>query len=245
MMSVTPAIIALVLLADTSLCAQDGWKPLWDGKTSEGWRSATREEFPASGWKMSDGVLTVEARDGREARGGGDIITRQRYANFELELEFRITPGANSGVKFLVQPDISPIGADGKPVGIGSAIGPEFQILDDERHPDALAGRNGNRKVGSLYDLIPAPTDKPRKPIGDWNLARILVRGPHVEFWLNGEKTVEFERTSAEFRQLVAESKYADIPQFGEWPDGHILLQDHGDEVSFRNIRIREFSASR
>ena len=119
----------------------------------------------------------------------------------------------------------------------------EFQILDDERHPDAKLGRNGDRKLASLYDLIPAPTNKVIWPMGQWNHARIISQGKHVEFWLNGEKTVEFERGSPEFRQLVAESKYHNIPDFGEWADGHILLQEHGSEVHFRNVKIRDLPA--
>ena len=219
----------------------DGWKWLWDGKTSEGWRSARSEKFPTKGWTMKDGVLSVVGNNGEESGGGGDIITRKRYANFELEAEFKYTPGANSGIKIFTQPGLSAIDkVTGKPTAVGSAIGLEFQILDDDRHPDAKLGKNGNRRLGSLYDLMPAPTDKIRKPIGEWNTARIISRGNHVEFYLNGKKTVEFDRGSTEYRKLVAGSKYKGIPHFGEWPDGHILLQDHGNAASFRNIKIRE-----
>lgn len=222
-----------------------GWQLLWDGKSSDGWRSAKSEKFPAKGWAMRDGVLTVQASDGGESTAGGDIITRKRYANFELTADFKITPGANSGIKIFVQPNLSPIDkVTGKPTGIGSAIGMEFQILDDARHPDAKLGKNGNRTVGSLYDLIPAPTNKVVMPVGEWNHARIVAQGRHVEFWLNGRKTVEFERGSPEFRATVAGSKYHNLEKFGEWPDGHILLQDHGNEVSFRNVKIRELPAN-
>lgn len=221
-----------------------GWRLLWDGKTSEGWRSAKSDKFPAHGWSMKDGVLTVHDNKGEESAGGGDIITRKRYSDFELVADFKLTPGANSGIKIFVQPNLSPIDkVTGKPAGVGSAIGTEFQILDDAKHPDAKLGRNGNRTVGSLYDLIPAPANKVVAPMGEWNHARILSQGKRVEFWLNGQKTVEFERGSEAFRKLVAESKYKDIPQFGEWADGHILLQEHGNEVSFRNVKIRELSA--
>jgi hypothetical protein len=122
----------------------------------------------------------------------------------------------------------------------GSAIGMEFQILDDANHPDAKLGRDGDRTIGSLYDLIPAPKSKKVMPVGEWNHARILSQGQHVEFWLNGEKTVEFDRGSAAFRAAVAASKFKDIPNFGEWADGHILLQEHGSVVSFCNVKIRE-----
>jgi hypothetical protein len=126
------------------------------------------------------------------------------------------------------------------PTAIGSAIGMEFQILDDANHPDAKLGRDGDRTLGSLYDLIPAPKNKKILPVGEWNHARILSQGKRVEFWLNGEKTVEFERGSTEFHAAVAQSKFKNIPGFGGWADGHILLQEHGSVVSFRNIKIRE-----
>jgi hypothetical protein len=222
----------------------DGWKLLWDGQTPAGWRSAKAENFPLHGWTMRDGVLTVHENGGEESAGGGDIITRERYANFELTADFKITPGANSGIKIFVQPNISPVDKKtGQPTGKGSAIGMEFQILDDLRHPDAKLGRAGDRTLGSLYDLIPAPKDKKVLPVGAWNHARILSQGKHVEFWLNGEKTVEFERGSAAFRAAVEASKFKNIPDFGEWVDGHILLQDHGNEASFRNVKIRELPA--
>jgi len=233
--------------APNTLTAQekaDGWKLLWDGKTGNGWRSPKSDKFPNHGWTIRDGVLTVHENGGEESAGGGDIITRQRYNNFELTVDFKITPGANSGIKIFVQPDLSPVDKKtGKKTAIGSAIGMEFQILDDARHPDAKLGRDGDRKIGSLYDLIPAPVDKVVNPVGEWNHARILSQGQHVEFWLNGQKTVEFERGSEAFRKAVAESKFKNIPDFGEWADGHILLQEHGNQVSFRNVKIRELPA--
>ena len=236
--------------APNTLTAQekaDGWKLLWDGKTTDGWRSPNSDRFPARSWSIADGVLTVDAgvtNANAEAGAGGDIITRERYANFELELDFKTTPGCNSGVKIFVQPNISPINkVTGQPTGTGSAIGMEYQILDDERHPDAKLGRNGDRRLGALYDLMPCDTNKLVNPMGEWNVARILSQGKHVEFWLNGRKILEFERGSAEFRDAVAKSKFKDIPNFGEWPDGHILLQEHGSVVYFRNIKIRELSA--
>ena len=232
--------------APNTLTAQektDGWKLLWDGKTGKGWRSPKTDKFPEHGWTIQDGVLTVQDNKGEESAGGGDIITEKRYANFELTADFKLTPGANSGLKIFVQPDISPVDkVTGKKTAVGSAIGMEFQVLDDALHPDAKLGKDGDRKLGSLYDLIPAPADKVTKPIGEWNSARILSEGKHVTFWLNGAKTVEFERGSESFRQHVAESKFKNIPEFGEWADGHILLQEHGTEVSFRNVKIRELA---
>ena len=211
-----------------------GWRLLWDGKTSEGWRSAHGQDFPKAGWKMDNGILSINETGGAESAAAGDIITREKFSDFELSLDFKITPGANSGIKIFVDPEINK--------GEGSAIGPEFQVLDDERHPDAKLGRDGNRTIGSLYDLIPAPTAKKVSPVGEWNNARILSDGMHVTFYLNGAKTVEFERGSKQWRDLVAKSKYKVWPAFGELKQGHILLQDHGNQVFYRNIKIRDFS---
>ena len=221
-----------------------GWRLLWDGKTTDGWRGAKSESFPDKGWEMRDGVLTVLATGGAEAAAGGDIVTRERFSQFELMLDFQISEGANSGIKYFCQPNLDPITGTGAKAATGSAIGLEFQILDDERHPDAKLGRNGNRTVSSLYDLMPASSAKRPNPIGEWNTARVVSIGKHIEHWLNGQKVLEYERGSPAFRELVAQSKYRNIPGFGEWSDGHILLQDHGDRVSFRNIKIRVLSAA-
>lgn len=218
-----------------------GWTALLDGSTNSAWRGVKSDAFPQHGWRSCDGVLTIMGKGGEESRGGGDIITRKRYSDFELTLEAKLTPGANSGVKIFTQPNLTPIDRrTGKPAAVGSAIGMEFQLLDDERHPDAKLGRDGNRTIGSLYDLIPAKTDKTAAAVGQWNHVRILAKGKQVTFWLNGRKTVEFERGSPAFRAAVASSKFRDMPGFGEWADGHILLQDHGDQVSYRNILIRD-----
>jgi hypothetical protein len=219
----------------------DGWKLLWDGKTTTGWRSPKSDSFPDKSWQIQDGVLSVVSSGNAEAQAGGDIITRDRYANFELVADFKTTTGCNSGIKIFVQPNLPPLHKTaGQMTVSGSAIGMEFQILDDANHPDAKLGRDGDRTIGSLYDLIPAPKSKKVMPVGEWNHARILSQGQHVEFWLNGEKTVEFDRGSAAFRAAVAASKFKDIPNFGEWADGHILLQEHGSVVSFCNVKIRE-----
>ncbi len=208
-----------------------GWRLLWDGRTTDGWRSARHPGFPPGGWMIRDGVLTVLASEGKEGGVGGDIITEGEYSDFELSVEFRITPGANSGIKIFVDPEINK--------GPGSSIGLEYQILDDLRHPDAKLGRDGNRTLGALYDLYPPAADKRVNPIGEWNTALIVSRGPHVEHWLNGRRILEYTRFTPEFRQRVLESKFRVWPGFGELRKGHILLQDHGNEVSFRNIKIR------
>lgn len=211
-----------------------GWKLLWDGKTSEGWRSAKGPEFPKGGWKIENGELVINETGGAESKAAGDIITKEKFSDFELSVDFKITPGANSGIKIFVDPEINK--------GEGSAIGPEFQVLDDDRHPDAKLGRDGNRTIGSLYDMMTAPATKRVYPPGCWNNARILSDGKHVTFWLNGVKTVEFERGSEEWKKTVAGSKYAKWNAFGELPEGHILLQDHGNTVAYRNVKIRDFS---
>jgi len=218
---------------------------LWDGKTTGGWRSPKSDDFPGKSWTIQDDEFKIVSSGNGESQAGGDIITRDRYSNFELVADFKTTTGCNSGIKIFVQPDISPIDrVTGKPTAVGSAIGMEFQILDDEHNSDARLGRDGDRTLGSLYDLIPAPKDKKVMPVGEWNHARIVSQGEHVEFWLNGEKTVEFERGSAAFRETVALSKFKNIPGFGEWADGHIPLQEHGSVASFRNIKIHELPAN-
>jgi len=212
-----------------------GWRLLWDGKTTAGWRGVKTATFPSRKWEIKEGVFTVRAARTPLSSGGGSIITREQFTNFELVTDFKLTPGANSGIKYFVQSNLDPKNQ----TGAGPSVGCEFQLLDDERHPDAKQGRDGNRTLGSLYDLIPAAITKQPKPIGEWNTARILVRGKHVEHWLNGQKVLEYERGSAAFRARVAQSKFNNIASFGEWPTGHILLQEHGDRVHFRNIKIR------
>lgn len=217
-----------------------GWRLLWDGKTNNGWKGAKLDHFPKSGWEIKDDELTILATNGAESTGPGDIITENIFSSFELELEFKITEGANSGIKYFVDPELNK--------GPGSAIGCEFQILDDKNHPDAKMGVNGNRTIGSLYDLIAAENlstpgrDKQFKGIGKWNKARIIVKGSKVEHWLNDEKVIEYDRSSQMFRGLVAYSKYKNWFKFGQWPSGHILLQDHGNTVHYRSIKVRELN---
>ncbi|WP_255580380.1 DUF1080 domain-containing protein [Flavobacterium sp. UMI-01] len=212
--------------------AKNGWQLLWDGKTTKGWRGAKLDDFPKKGWKIENGVLSVLSSGGAEANAGGDIVTTNQYGDFELSVDFKLTPGGNSGIKYYVDTNLNK--------GEGSSIGLEYQILDDALHPDAKLGNHeGSRTVASLYDLIKADANKPINPIGEWNTAYIISKNNHVEHWLNGVKVLEYERKSPEYRKLVSESKYAKWPNFGELDKGEILLQDHGDLVSFKNVKIR------
>ncbi len=212
---------------------REGWKLLWDGKTTDGWRSARAENFPTGGWTIRNGELCSAPGDGQnESANGGDIITRAQYGNFILSVDFKITPGANSGIKYFVRPDLNK--------GEGSAIGCEFQILDDELHPDAKLGLNGNRTLASLYDLIPAAKENAPLDKFGWNTAWVVVDGDLVQHWLNGVKVVEYTRNNQLFNTLVSHSKYKIWPDFGNQRTGNILLQDHGAEVHFRNILIKE-----
>ena len=200
----------------------EGWKLLFDGKTSTGWKSyRANRPFPEKGWVIENGVLTSDP-----AGRAGDIITEEEFSDFELTLEFKITKGANGGIKYFILP--------------GTNLGCEYQILDDENHPDAKLGKPGTRLQGGLYDVIAPAKDKKGSPIGEWNNARIISKGMHVEHWLNGKKIVEFERGSAAFQAAKTESKFNTNEQWATPAQSPILLQDHGDVVSFRNIKIRK-----
>jgi hypothetical protein len=203
---------------------REGWKLLWDGKTTEGWRSYNKPTFPIEEWEINDGRLTVLPHD-EQAQAEGDIITANKFKNFMLIVDFLLAPGANSGIKYFINGETN--------------IGCEYQILDDKLNPDAKLGINGNRTLAGLYDLIPPRNKKDDGP-DKWNRAIIIVKGNHVEHWLNYQMTVSYERGDSAWKALVATSKYKDYLNFGEAAEGHILLQDHKNKVSFRNIKIKE-----
>ena len=211
------------------------WKLFWDGKTTNGWRGAGLATFPDKGWTIEDGMLIPNKG---ENKGGGDIVTTKKYKNFVLEADFKITEGANSGIKYFIQSE------PGKP----NTVGFEFQVLDDAKHPDAKLGTDGNRTLASLYDLVKADSRvfDPSQPVkrvngvGQWNRARIEVNGKKVTHYLNGVKVLEIVRGSDSFKEHIAQSKFNKAAGFGDVDDGYILLQDHGNEVAFRNLKIRE-----
>jgi hypothetical protein len=228
--------IFVVNLVPNDLSPQEkaeGYSLLWDGKTSKGWKGAYKPTFPASGWLIQDGELSVQKSNGAESTNGGDIVTEKQYSAFELKFDFKLTEGANSGIKYFVTL------TEGNK---GSAIGPEYQILDDAKHPDAKLGKDGNRTLGSLYDLMTSKKiPNAQKKIGEWNRGLIRVYPDNkIEYWLNGYKILEYTRGSAEFLALVAGSKYKDWKNFGMAPKGHILIQDHGDQVFFRSIKLKQ-----
>lgn len=230
-----------------------GWELLFDGKTTQGWRGVHRDAFPSGGWKIENGELIVESSGGAESQNGGDIVTMEEYDMFEFSLDFMITEGANSGIKYFITEQYLKDDPES-----ASAIGLEYQILDDERHPDAKAGAGGNRTVASLYDLIPAHESKSVRPPGEWNTARIVVqsmrsdywpnrrdsdqsfKGYRIQHWLNNRLVLEYYRDRQMFEALIERSKYKDWEGFGFWQSGHILLQDHGDEVHYRSIKVRK-----
>jgi hypothetical protein len=208
----------------------DGWRLLFDGKTFNSWRGFHSDKVPA-GWAIEEGCIKKVPAEDEPSQASGDLITADQFDNFEFSIEWKLSKGANSGIKYLVSESLPPTGRSG--------VSFEYQVLDDENHPDAKAGIAGNRTAGSLYDLIAASKDKKLNPVGEFNLTRIVVNGNHIEHWLNDVKVLEFERGGEKLKQHIAESKFKNTKGFGETAKGHILLQNHGDAVWYRNIKIR------
>jgi hypothetical protein len=232
------------------------WKVLFDGKSTSAWRGFRKQGFPSACWVIEDGALKRRVAPDAKKEDCGDIITRDQYDNFELEFEWRSAPGGNSGVKYLIseerpagwehvymdieREDFKKTGMTYKPDPEKWAkfpIGFEFQLIDDERNPDAR--KSPKRVTGSLYDML-APSQRPVRPAGEYNKGRILVHGNHVEHWINGVKVLEFELGSQTLKGAIAASKFKPMEGFGSVKRGHIDLQDHDTEVWFRNIRVRE-----
>jgi 3-keto-disaccharide hydrolase len=205
-----------------------GWALLFDGRTLNGWRGYKKADASETRWKVEDGMLTVDPSDGSDTRGALDLLTKDTFDNFELSFDWRIALGGNSGVKYFVLEDRD------------AAIGHEYQIIDDERHPDAKVGPK--RQTSAFYDVL-AATKPPTKPAEQFNQARIVVRGVSVEHWLNGAKVLQYELGSRALQEAIDASKFKGIERFGKLQKGYILLQNHGDRVWYRNIKIRRLTS--
>ncbi len=210
--------------------SEEGWTVLFDGTSTAGWRGYGKDKFPEKGWVIEDGSLKCIGSGEGEAGGqGGDIIYDKKFKDFRLKLEWKISEGGNSGIFYLAEENADPIWKSA----------PEMQVLDNAKHPDALLGKDGNRKAGSLYDLIPAVPQN-SKPAGEWNEVEIMVYQGTVVHKMNGETVLEYHLGTPDWDKLIAGSKFAEFPNFGKYREGYIGLQDHGNDVWFRNIRILE-----
>lgn len=203
-----------------------GWILLFDGRSLDGWRAYKKSDAAGLRWTIDDNSLSLPAQTAAGTRAG-DIISKDTFEQFELSVDWKVAPGSNSGIKYFVLEDRD------------SAIGHEYQVIDDERHPDAKVGPH--RQTAAFYDVLPA-SDRPLKPAGEWNSTRIVVRGQTVEHWLNGKKVLQYELNSPALNAAIEKSKFKGIERFGKRQNGHLLLQDHGDQVWFRNIKIRRLS---
>jgi Domain of Unknown Function (DUF1080) len=212
--------------SDNTLTAAEkkaGYTLLFDGKTINQWRGFRKDNVPA-GWSVENGAITLTGK------GAGDLVTKNQYENYELLLDWKISEGGNSGIIYNVSEDPQ--------YQATYHTGPEMQVLDNEKHPDAKQGKNGNRQAGANYDMIPL-SEPAVNPVGQWNHVKLVVNKGHVEHWLNGKKVVEYQFGSPEWEALVKESKFASMPGYGKIKKGHIALQDHGDKVWYKNIKIR------
>jgi hypothetical protein len=215
---VSSACLALAVSAASA--AEGGWTVLFDGKSTEHFRGYKQKSFPTNNWKVEDGTLHCLPK------GGPDLVTVEKYESFDLEFEWKVSPGGNSGVMYRVA----------ETQGAPYQTGPEYQVLDDSKHGD---GKNPKTSAGALYALIAPNQAKTLKPVGEWNSSRIVVNKSHVEHWLNGAKVVEYQWGSPEVKDLVAKSKFKGWPTFMGETTGHIDFQAHGQEVWYRNIRVK------
>jgi len=229
------AVAILVAAASFDVLAQgpaakmtdDGkWIQLFDGKSLSGWRGYKKPDTKETAWKVENGVLTLPGTGAGDTRGARDLITEATFEQFHLRWEWKIAQGGNSGVKYFVLEDQD------------SAIGHEYQLIDDERHADAKIGPH--RQTAAFYDVLQAH-DRPMKPAGEWNTSEVIVRGKHVEHMLNGKKVLEYDLESAPLSEAIAKSKFKAVARFGKPQAGHILVQDHGDQVWYRKIEIQRF----
>jgi Family of unknown function (DUF6807)/3-keto-disaccharide hydrolase len=205
-----------------------GWSLLFDGTSLNGWRGYKKPDATTARWRVEDGWLTVGQNDGKDTRGALDLISVEHFERFELSFEWRVAEGGNSGVKYFVLEDMD------------AAIGHEYQIIDDERHPDAKIGVE--RQTAAFYDVL-EPSNRKQRPAGQLNDGRIVSDGRTVEHWLNGTRVLQYELDSPALRTAIADSKFKEVGRFGKLQNGHILLQDHGDRIWYRNVKVRRLSA--
>ena len=210
--------------ATTGTTADGSWVQLFDGKDLKGWRGYKKPDASETRWKVENGMLTINSNGAGDTKGQRDLITDATYEQFDLRWEWKISQGGNSGVKYFVLEDEN------------SAIGHEYQVIDDERHPDAKIGPH--RQTAAFYDVFPAH-DRPLKPAGEWNTSEVIVKGKHVTHILNGKTVLEYDLESPELKAAIAKSKFKDVARFGKLQPGHILVQDHGDQVWYRKIEIK------
>ncbi len=217
------AIFCFLAFNAGALMAKPKWQVLFDGKSTDAWRGFRRDYFPSKCWAIENGSLKTIA--GCDEADRIDLITKGKYQNFELELEWRVAPGGNSGVIYLTSEDEDQTWK----------TGPEMQVLDDAKHPD---GKDPKTSAGALYGLI-APVNKVLKPVGRWNKVRLIVHNGHVEHWLNGDRVLAYDLGSDQLKQLIAASKFKEFPRYAQNGEGFVALQHHGEEVWYRKIRIR------
>ena len=227
--AVAATLVIPVVAQQRADAAGSGWVVLFDGKSLDAWRGYKKKDTSGTRWRVENGMLTLAPSTGADTKGRLDIVTKETFDRFELTWEWKAAQGANSGLKYYVLEDQD------------AAIGHEYQIIDDERHPDAKIG--AERQTAALYDVL-AAKDRPLKPAGEWNESRIVASGPDVEHWLNGKRVLSYALDSDALRAAIQDSKFKDVARFGKLHKGHILLQDHGDQVWYRNIRIRRIDPS-